>query len=298
MAPSCPYLGLIDDPKTNANFPYFENACFGVNPPQRINLSYQDRFCLRDGHIRCPGYINGWEEGIPKSVRQSIAIHPGKIRYRWVPLLLLGIVVLILIVGFSGIIPGFGFFQNKKNASLTPPTMQIIFTPSMASSTISTRSSNMTESSFTNLTPETQVMTSTLPTFNSETATQTYTQTTTQTLTPTVTFTTTRTSFLIPLVTQTPTPKKDNPPTTPTPSILPTETIVFSQTNTSTITQTNIIPTTQTPTPLFGMPTFDPTIRGTFLTFVPTDTVAASTQTPTEEPTDEATEAPTEEPTE
>ncbi|MGC9424072.1 hypothetical protein [Vibrio sp.] len=65
---SCPYLGLIGDPKTTTLFPSSGNACQLVNPPAPVILNYQSSYCLSQSHIECPGYVSGWQDGFPKEL--------------------------------------------------------------------------------------------------------------------------------------------------------------------------------------------------------------------------------------
>ena len=65
----CPYLGLIDDPNTNKDFPYEGNACHRGKKPTPVALPHQRGYCLSDEHTACPGYINGWVNGFPDSLK-------------------------------------------------------------------------------------------------------------------------------------------------------------------------------------------------------------------------------------
>ena len=65
----CPYLGLVDDPNTGTSFPYEGNACHRAKKPTPVTLKHQRSYCLVDEHINCPGYINGWVNGFPDSLK-------------------------------------------------------------------------------------------------------------------------------------------------------------------------------------------------------------------------------------
>ena len=91
----CPYLGLIDDAKTNATFPFEGNACHQAKPPVLISLTYQQTSCLSPAHTNCPGYNDGWKKGFPKSLRGS--------EPRWkrsLPKFLILLLIFGLIAGF------------------------------------------------------------------------------------------------------------------------------------------------------------------------------------------------------
>ena len=66
----CPHLGLKKDPQDRATYPHESNACFALNSSPKVILSYQDEVCLDISHINCPGYINGWIDGMPMSLCQ------------------------------------------------------------------------------------------------------------------------------------------------------------------------------------------------------------------------------------
>jgi hypothetical protein len=71
MEPMCPYVGIIDDPKTSTVFPDNCNACHRADPPRAVVLDHQRIFCLTERHTECEGYINGWENGFPRSLRNK-----------------------------------------------------------------------------------------------------------------------------------------------------------------------------------------------------------------------------------
>jgi LysM repeat protein len=67
----CPYLGLIDDPKTSTVFADSCNACQRADPPKPIVLTHQRNFCLTDKHTECEGFVNGWKKGFPRSLHNK-----------------------------------------------------------------------------------------------------------------------------------------------------------------------------------------------------------------------------------
>jgi len=67
----CPYLGMIDDPKTSTLFPDSCNACFRAAPPQPVVIIHQRNYCLGELHSQCEGFVNGWQDGFPRSLRNK-----------------------------------------------------------------------------------------------------------------------------------------------------------------------------------------------------------------------------------
>lgn len=101
MEPMCPYVGMIDDPKTSTVFPDNCNACHRADPPRAVVLEHQRIYCLTDRHTECEGYINGWENGFPRSLRnKNCRSHKGTLRRKpalvWaIALAVLGLLVLL-----------------------------------------------------------------------------------------------------------------------------------------------------------------------------------------------------------
>ena len=67
---NCPYLGLIDNPRTFVDYPDSTNACHSIDPPVLLAFNYQRTTCLQVFHRKCPGYLFSWKDGVPKHVRQ------------------------------------------------------------------------------------------------------------------------------------------------------------------------------------------------------------------------------------
>jgi len=80
----CPYLGLIDDPKTSVSYPFEANACYRGKKPTRVALSHQRGYCLCDEHIACPGYLNGWVNGFPDSLKAFPPTYKRVLQNKWV----------------------------------------------------------------------------------------------------------------------------------------------------------------------------------------------------------------------
>lgn len=56
-APSCPYLGLLDEPEAHLNYASFENRCYATVARESIPLSEQSVFCLGGNYRSCPRYM-------------------------------------------------------------------------------------------------------------------------------------------------------------------------------------------------------------------------------------------------
>jgi len=285
MPPNCPYLGLIDDPKTNANFPSSANACHAVSPQFIVDLDYQRSRCLRETHQDCPGFITGWESGIPKSIRYSGAL-PTEQKFfskKWVWIAIASISAIVLIIGFSGWIPGFSFpfnINRTPDHSASLSLQKATHTLSVENTdTITPISEETIDESGTASTDAVASSTSTRTKILTRTKTTTPTSTSTPTLTPTrfqaffPTNTLRPTSVITPIVS---TPK---PSATITSSLTPTK----STTSTATITRTPTTTRTATTTK---------TITRTPIT-IPTST-STPTITHTVTPTETTTPTPTE----
>jgi hypothetical protein len=102
----CPYLGLIDDPKNHISYPYEGNACYRGKKPTQVALSHQRGYCLSDAHTACPGYINGWVDGFPDSLKAFPPTYKRVLKNKWV-WAALGLVLLISV---------YFIFQQQINA--------------------------------------------------------------------------------------------------------------------------------------------------------------------------------------
>jgi hypothetical protein len=80
----CPYLGLTDDPTSNKDFPYEGNTCYRGKKPVQVSLSHQRGYCLTDEHTHCPGYIDGWADGFPDSLRAFPPTYKRVLQNKWV----------------------------------------------------------------------------------------------------------------------------------------------------------------------------------------------------------------------
>jgi len=98
----CPYLGLIDDPRTRVPYPDDANACHNIEPPVLLAFDHQRITCLQAPHKACPGYINGWKDGVPRSVRRRKSIISPTLREGMAWLLLAIPVIILLWVVLTG----------------------------------------------------------------------------------------------------------------------------------------------------------------------------------------------------
>ncbi len=78
-----PCLGLSVDPDTNKDFPYEGNTCYRVKKPTPVAMSHQSGYCLTNEHTTCPGYIKGWADGFPKSLRAYPPTYERVIKNIW-----------------------------------------------------------------------------------------------------------------------------------------------------------------------------------------------------------------------
>jgi hypothetical protein len=232
----CPYLGLIDDPNTSTSFPYEGNACYRAKKPTQIALSHQRGYCLSDEHTHCPGYVNGWADGFPRSLQGQKSIIHTVLRSKWAWAALAVIVLVALYFIFPQEISAVGknLYSSVSGWFDRPAVTEAAETPTPTS----------TRESATRTSAAGIVDTPTPTNTNTVTNTVTFTPTSTVTLTPTETSTPTRTAtatrratIIVPTDTDEPPPP---PPPTNTPR--PTNTPVPTQPPTNTP-----VPPTETP---------------------------------------------------
>ena len=122
----CPYLGLIDNPRTCVPYPDGANACHNIEPPVLLAFDHQRITCLQALHRECPGYLYAWKDGVPRSVRQKQSMISPSLRegLAW---LLLAIPVIVLVwLGLTGRL----FFPalDLNPSSVSSPTVVAFFT--------------------------------------------------------------------------------------------------------------------------------------------------------------------------
>ena len=295
MANTCPYLGLLDDPNTSANFPSSVNACHALHPPFAVTLAYQSHRCLSDNHTDCPGFITGWEGGVPKSIRQSRSVI-SKFGARKLFFAALTVIILsILILGFAGLIPGLSLPFTETQEQETPAVIVTrTKTPSPSHSPSSTFQIVIIEDT------NTPTSSPTITISPSSTITSTITQT--ATITHTATITNTATNTFLPLWTQTATqtPRPNNPTSPPPTQVNPSSTSTITPSATSSETPTPTLDKTEryktnisiihTKQALSQTPTLSATPSPSITITQTTTNTGTVTQTPTSTATPTSTE--------
>ena len=208
----CPYLGLIDDPNTSTSFPYEGNACYRAKKPTQIALSHQRGYCLSDEHTHCPGYVNGWADGFPKSLQGRKPILRQVLQSKWAWVALVVIILLSLYFIFPQQISAVGknLVTSVSGWFDRPAATEVTDTPTNTPTRKLT-----TETEAAGIATSTWTFTPTIT--NTVTATTTYTLT----LTPTETSTPTRTATRTRRVTYIPPTDTDEPPPPPTNTPVP-----------------------------------------------------------------------------
>jgi len=216
----CPYLGLIDDPNTSTSFPYEGNACYRAKNPTPVALPHQRGYCLTDEHTACPGYINGWANGFPKSLQAYQPVWQRVLRSKWTYATLAVIVLVSLYFIFPQQISAMGknLYTSVSGWFERPPAAVVTET---ATNTPTGEPTTETEAAAADTATQTLTYTST----NTVTVTPTYTLTLTPTETGTPTSTATPTmgiTYVIPPTsTKKPPPEPTNPPPQPTNTPVP-----------------------------------------------------------------------------
>jgi cytoskeletal protein RodZ len=212
----CPHLGLINDQMSRANFPHEDNSCYASAKPEPIILSYQQEYCLHLYHTSCPGYIDGWKKGIPKSLRAERVRRPNIFQKKWVWAVLAGIIVIALGVIFSQQITGFAqglLARGNEPAAVVEPTATQ--TPTEEPTSTRTETPSPTPSlTHTNTPSSTPSPTATIT--ETPAITETPTETATTTPTPTNTYV-----IIYTYVPPTATQKPPNPTQAPQPTATP-----------------------------------------------------------------------------
>lgn len=113
----CPYLGLTDDPNTNTAFPYEDNACHRIKRPINVRLSHQRDFCLADEHISCPGYVDGWVNGFPDSIKAHPPIYKSILKNKRVWAALTVVILFTIYIIFNQQINAIGSHWGEFVAS-------------------------------------------------------------------------------------------------------------------------------------------------------------------------------------
>src|SRR5207249_4381868 len=73
-APTCPFLGLHDDPHSVQATSSEDNSCFASKQARRVNPSYQNLYCLTRTHVQCPLFQSA--NALVPSAR-TVVLEPG-----------------------------------------------------------------------------------------------------------------------------------------------------------------------------------------------------------------------------
>jgi len=74
--PSCPYLALLDDIKTNSDFPSEINYCHRCKQPEIPTYLHQQGFCLSQHYNECIMLRDPDLKRLPKDIRFSVPANP------------------------------------------------------------------------------------------------------------------------------------------------------------------------------------------------------------------------------
>ena len=55
---ACPHLGTFEDPETHFSFAAASNYCYHAAPPEMIDLTHQEVYCLSDEYKICPKFLH------------------------------------------------------------------------------------------------------------------------------------------------------------------------------------------------------------------------------------------------
>lgn len=156
---TCPYLGLITDPKTSTLYPTSDNACHRVTPPAPIVLQHQNTYCLDPKHIECPGFTDGWKNGFPKDLQAQVHSKKKFTFPSWTLYLGLGVIIIILVIGAMLQISGSeGGSIATIEGGLNPFTPTGTAAPSSTPTTIITHTPTETSAPTATITPTATVI--------------------------------------------------------------------------------------------------------------------------------------------
>lgn len=146
---TCPYLGMKDDPTTALQFPSTGNFCHHAKPIAPVKASYQEQYCLTEGHTACPVFLAAHPVPLPAALAAHAgSLTPGKatrpLAVLAILVLLAGTAALALGLNISGL-RGFtwkGIPNTGRNQRSNSPIMQLLLpgldqTPSQPGGTVS-----------------------------------------------------------------------------------------------------------------------------------------------------------------
>ena len=121
---TCPFIGLVHDPRSLTSYPSAANLCFRCAPQAVPALSYQDEVCLTGKHVDC-AVMSGTAKTLPKDLtikpsipRDEITLSRRSSAFSVVAMILGAIVMLALAVGISIIAPA-----EQQPEWLPPPVV-------------------------------------------------------------------------------------------------------------------------------------------------------------------------------
>ena len=119
-ASACKYLGASSDPTVCFGFASPNNYCFHADPPEAIQISYQESVCLSGGCTGCPVYRSNWNGPLPDDIRADAQ------RSRRGPIMLLALVLGVGALLFGVWYAGSYVLSNNRPtraaAQIAPPT--------------------------------------------------------------------------------------------------------------------------------------------------------------------------------
>ena len=102
---TCPNLGMRGDRETRYAFSSRGHLCFGVNPPEAINLDYQEAYCLKPAHSTCIVLQKDWKGALPLEIALKFRSRPKrKWPYGIVAVVIIGIIAIFgMVTGWDGL---------------------------------------------------------------------------------------------------------------------------------------------------------------------------------------------------
>ena len=142
VTPTCPYIGLKNDPSVFFSYPSSGNQCYHCQPPAVPLQTYQEAYCLGASHADCIVYLQAGKKPLPPEFRAGEGAvvqrfgSTGRLLVIFIGILLLGMV-------------GFQFFRqyvvtppvttpSQTIPTSIPPSATIIITPTSSPAPTST----------------------------------------------------------------------------------------------------------------------------------------------------------------
>ena len=81
VTPTCPYIGLKNDPSVFFSYPSTGNQCYHCQPPAVPLQAHQEAYCLGASHADCPVYQQAGKKPLPPEFRagESQRVQPFRI---------------------------------------------------------------------------------------------------------------------------------------------------------------------------------------------------------------------------